>query len=115
MPKNGDFRKNLLDRKNVQERMVLFFFMGKRLMEHGDAMMNLRQGILKGLSSINGNVIGTVVIILCELKNLYWLVECRHLGPCPICFPKATINPSLVHDLSTCFPSNILDVRRFSV
>lgn len=43
-------------------------------MEHGDAMMNLRQGILKGLSSINGNVIGTVVIILCELKNLYWLV-----------------------------------------
>jgi hypothetical protein len=37
-------------------------------------MMNLRQGILKGLSSINGNVIGTVVIILCELKNLYWLV-----------------------------------------
>ena len=74
MPKNGDFRKNLLDRKNVQERMVLFFFMGKRLMEHGDAMMNLRQGILKGLSSINGNVIGTVVIILCELKNLYWLV-----------------------------------------
>ena len=48
-------------------------------------------------------------------ENLYWLVECRHLGPCPICFPKATINPSLVHDLSTCFPSNILDVRRFSV
>ena len=52
-------------------------------------------------------------------KNLYWLVECRHLGASwsmsLLFFPKATINPSLVHDLSTCFPSNILDVRRFSV
>ena len=50
-------------------------------------------------------------------KNLYWLVECRHLGASwsmsLLFFPKATINPSLVHDLSTCSPPTFLMFEDF--